>query len=154
MCSSDLYLWFFFFRRSFGAGGAPTSAARQRALQQAGQAMQTAGVALPHDLGGLPLAIGALVLLVLVTLAWVFSLERASLGFTEAEIAFLFPAPITRRGLVHFRLIDAQLRNLIGALFMTLFSSRWMFFGGNALTHAVGWWLIFTSFNQIGRAHV
>ena len=141
------YLWFFFFRRSFGAGGAPTSAARQRALQQAGQAMQTAGVALPHDLGGLPLAIGALVLLVLVTLAWVFSLERASLGFTEAEIAFLFPAPITRRGLVHFRLIDAQLRNLIGALFMTLFSSRWMFFGGNALTHAVGWWLIFTSFN-------
>ena len=141
------YLWFFFFRRSFVATGVPTNAARQRALQQAGLAMQNAGVALPHDLGGVPLAIGALVLLVFVTLAWVSSLERASLGFTEAEIAFLFPAPITRRGLVHFRLIDAQLRNLLGALVMTLFFNRLNFFGGNALTHAFGWWLIFTSFN-------
>ena len=141
------YFWFFFFRRTPFAGGAPGNAARQRALHQAEQAMQTAGVTLPHDLGGVPVAIGALALLVIVTLAWIFSLERASLGFTEAEIAFLFPAPITRRALVNFRLIDAQLRSLLGALFMTLFSNRWMLVGGNMLTHAFGWWLLFTAFN-------
>ena len=141
------YLWFFFMRRSLGLSGAPTVALRQRAFHDPGLALQAAGVALPPDFGGVPLAIGALLLLLIVTLAWVFSLERASLGFTEAEIAFLFPAPVTRRGLVHFRLIDAQLRNLLGALVMTLFSNRWMFVGGNVLTHAFGWWLIFTSFN-------
>ncbi len=141
------YFWFFFFRHSFGETDAPGGAVRRRALHQAGQSLQDAGLTLPTDFGGLPIVIGALVLLVVITLVWVFSLERASLGFTEAEIAFLFPAPITRRGLVHFRLIDAQLRNLIGALFMTLFSNRWMFIGGSPLTHAVGWWLLFTAFN-------
>ena len=41
--------------------------------------------------------------------------QRAALGFSEAEIAFLFPAPITRRGLVHFRLLSVQFRSLTGA---------------------------------------
>jgi len=141
------YLWFFFLRRNQFIGRTPTGATRQPALDQAQHALAAAGVAVPTDLGGVPLAVGALALLVVVTLAWVFSLERASLGFTEAEIAFLFPAPVTRRALVNFRLVDAQLRSLIGALFMTMFSNRWMFVGGNALTHAFGWWLVFTAFN-------
>src|SRR5476649_2640956 len=140
------YFWFFFFRRSFVVTPAG-SGARRQALQQAATAMQTAGVAMPDNLAGVGLAIGAVALLVLATLAWVFSLERASLGFTEAEIAFLFPAPATRNMLVQFRLVDAQLRGLVGALFMTLFTNRWTFLGGNAATHAVGWWLVFTAFN-------
>jgi hypothetical protein len=140
------YFWFFFFRRSFAVAG-PSREAQQRALHNAGRALEDAGVALPTDLGSMPLAIGAAALLVIVTLGWVFSLERASLGFTEAEIAFLFPAPVTRRGLVHFRLIDAQLRSLLGALFMTLFSNRWFFVGGSPLMHAFGWWLIFSAVN-------
>ena len=109
--------------------------------------MQNAGIAPPDNLVGLGLAIGAAALLVIVTLTWIFSVERASLGFTEAEIAFLFPAPATRNMLVQFRLVDAQIRSLFGALFMTLFSNRWMLVGGNAATHAFGWWLIFTAFN-------
>ncbi len=141
------YFWFFFLRRTFTVGSATTRAAQQRALHSAGQALQAAGVGAPEHLTGIGLAIGAMLLLVIVTLAWVFSLERASLGFTEAEIAFLFPAPVTRNTLVNFRLIDAQLRSLVGALFMTLFSNRWMFVGGSPLAHAIGWWLIFASFN-------
>ncbi len=109
--------------------------------------MQDAGFITPDNLTGLGLAIGALLLLLFVTLAWVFSVERASLGFTEAEIAFLFPAPATRNMLVQFRLVDAQLRSLFGALVMTLFSNRWMLGGGSAACHAFGWWLIFTAFN-------
>lgn len=140
------YFWFFFFRHSLG-GDAATRIAQRRALHQAGQALQNAGVALPTDLGGVPLAIAALGLLVGVTLVWIFSLERASLGFSEAEIAFLFPAPVTRDRLVQYRLIDAQMRSLVGAAFMTLFSNRWTFLGGNAATHAIGWWLLFAGFN-------
>ena len=137
------YFWFFFFRHSFSAspaGSAPS-------LQQAGQAMQAAGVTLPGQFADLGLAVGAVLLLVLVTLTWVFSVERASLGFTEAEIAFLFPAPITRNRLVQFRLVDAQLRSLVGVLFMTLLSNRWTFLGGSVLGRAVGWWLVFAGFN-------
>src|SRR3954468_15119236 len=77
------YFWFFFFRRVFVFGGNTTGPGPRRALQQAGRAMENAGLALPHDLAGVPLAIGALALLLIVTLAWIFSLERASLGFTE-----------------------------------------------------------------------
>jgi hypothetical protein len=32
-----------------------------------------------------------------VLLAWMIPHERAALTFTEAEVAFLFPAPVTRR---------------------------------------------------------
>src|SRR3954451_18918991 len=35
--------------------------------------------------------LGALILLVIVALAWILPHERAALAFTEAEVAFLFP---------------------------------------------------------------
>ena len=140
------YFWFFFFRRSFASSVASSTAGR-KLMKETGQTLQAAGLVSTGDYTGVGLAIFAVVLLVIVTLAWVLSTERASLGFTEAEIAFLFPAPVTRTTLVNFRLVDAQLRSLLGALFMTLFSSRWMFIGGSPFAHAVGWWLIFASFN-------
>jgi len=109
------YVWFFFLRRTFMPATVGTGSSR-RAIQQATQVFHDAGIAAPDNLTGIGIAVGAVVLLVLVTLTWVFSVERASLGFTEAEIAFLFPAPATRNMLVQFRLVDAQLRSLIGAL--------------------------------------
>lgn len=137
------YLWFFFFR----AGGNPGGGRRRHAMEQASTTLAQAGAALPEQISAMALAVGALILLVLAVLAWVLSQERASLGFSEAEIAFLFPAPVTRRTLVHFRLIDAQLRSTLGAVFMTLFSARWAFVPGNPAIRALGWWLIFTAFN-------
>lgn len=101
----------------------------------------------PTDWLPLASALGALALLFFATCMWVVPTERAALGFSEAEIAFLFPAPISRRGLVHFRLISVQLRSLAGATIMTLFSQRWTFLDGNPLTHALGWWFIFATLN-------
>src|SRR5207248_1359775 len=92
-------------------------------------------------------AFGALALFVLLALMWVVPTQRAALGFSEAEIAFLFPAPITRRSLVHFRLLSGQFRSLIGATVMMLISNRWSFLGGNAVTHALGWWFVFSTLN-------
>lgn len=92
-------------------------------------------------------ALGSLTLLFVLALIWLVPTRPAALGFSEAEIAFLFPAPVRRRTLIHFRLISSQLRSLLGAAFMVLFSHRWQFLGGNALTHAAGWWFIFSGLN-------
>ena len=89
-------------------------------------------------------SLGALVLFVIVLLAWIFPHERAALTFTEAEVAFLFPAPVSRRTLIHFKLLRSQLGIFFTTLLFTFFSRR---FGGNAWIHAFGWWLIFSLLN-------
>jgi hypothetical protein len=73
--------------------------------------------------------------------------EKPGLTFSEAEVAFLFPAPISRRRLIHFRLLGAQLHILLSAIFFTLLSRGWSFLGGHVLTHIVGWWLVLTVVN-------
>jgi hypothetical protein len=138
------YFYFFFFRR---VGGTPGPRARGGATAQAAEMMQAAQASLPTDWAPVTTALGSLALLGFLTLIWVVPTRRAALGFTEAEIAFLFPAPIARRSLVHFRLLSGQLRSLVGATVMMLFSNRWAILGGNALTHAIGWWFIFSTLN-------
>ena len=138
------YFYFFFFRN---LGGPPARAARHAATSQATQALNLAHAALPIDWLPAVTAFGALALLVFLTLMWVVPTQRAALGFTEAEVAFLFPAPITRRSLVYFRLLSSQFRSLVGAIVMMLFSNRWTVLGGNALTHAIGWWFVFSALN-------
>jgi hypothetical protein len=85
---------------------------------------------------------GALALFVILLLAWLVPHERAALTFTEAEVSFLFPAPVSRRTLIHFKLIRSQLRIFLSALLLTLFTRR---FGGNAWIHAFGFWLILST---------
>ncbi len=87
-------------------------------------------------------SLAAAILLVLVLGAWLLPHERAALAFTEAEVAFLFPAPISRRGLIHFKLLRSQTAILFTTLLLVLVTNR---FGGNALVHAVGWWLILST---------
>ena len=83
-------------------------------------------------------------LFVIVLLAWIIPHERAALTFTEAEVAFLFPAPVTRRTLIHFKLLRSQLRIFFSVLLLTFVSRR---FGGNAWIHAFGWWLMLSTLN-------
>jgi len=137
------YFYFFFFRSLATPPGPRGGAAMPDAARQA---MESA-VTLPADWLPATTAFGSLALLVFITFMWVVPTQRAALGFSEAEIAFLFPAPVHRRSLVHFRLISAQLRSLVGAVVMMLFSQRWSALGGNALTHAFGWWFIFSALN-------
>jgi len=91
-------------------------------------------------------SIGALLLFGIVLLAWVIPHKRAALMFTEAEVAFLFPAPISRRGLIHFKLLRSQLAILFTVVFFTLLSSM----GGSDrpwLIRAAGWWVILFTLN-------
>lgn len=134
------YFYFFFFRPLGSV--APPRPHKLHAVQGF-----DAAALMPVDWLPLVTAIGAVALLFFVVCMWVVPTERAALGFSEAEIAFLFPAPITRRSLVHFQLMSAQARSLVGAAIMVLFSNRWTFLGGNALTHALGWWFVFSGLN-------
>jgi hypothetical protein len=87
---------------------------------------------------------GALALFVIVLLAWLVPHERAALAFTEAEVAFLFPAPVARRTLIYFKLLRSQMGIFFTTFIFTLFSRR---FGGSAWIHALGWWLILSTLN-------
>ncbi len=130
------YFWFLFFRR-LGAG--PSVVVTNVSI-----------LGLPATRGSLALLVaplGALLLLAMITLAWVLPTEKPGLAFTEAEAAFLFPAPLSRRTLIHFKLLGSQFAILFTSLFFTLLSNRWTSLGGNTLTHAVGWWVILSTLN-------
>ena len=102
---------------------------------------------LPTDVLPIVAAIGSLVILLLLVLSWVLPRGSATLAFSEAEIAFLFPAPIARRTLIHYRLLKSQLALAFSSVILTLFSNRWAFLGGSAATHALGWWVILVTLN-------
>ena len=88
---------------------------------------------------GCVLAVGAV-------LAWVVPHQRAALVFTEAEIAFLFPAPITRRTLVLFKLVRSQVSVLFTVFFLTIISHGTNGLEG-ALLRAASWWVILSTIN-------
>lgn len=125
------YVYFFFVRRG-GRGPTP------------GRDPQT-----PFSVDALEIfsTLGALTLLVVAAVSWMLPRRSAGLAFSEAEIAFLFPAPIRRRTLIHYRLISSQLGLALTALVLSLLSNRWTFLGGNAAMHAIGWWIALATIN-------
>ena len=127
--AGGLYFYFYFFRFLFQGAGRHSP-------------HQTALTGLPPEFM-VPLeSLGAAALFIIVVLAWLIPRDRAALTFTEAEVAFLFPAPVSRRTLIHFKLLRSQLRIFISAMFLTLLTRR---FGGHAWTHGFGWWLILST---------
>jgi ABC-2 type transport system permease protein len=124
-----LYFYFYLFR-GFTHGHRPPSAQP---------------LALSPETNGLPQTLAALLFMVMLLLAWILPHSRAALAFTEAEIAFLFPAPISRKTLLHFKLLKSQTAILFSALLLTLIGRGWH--GGHLLTRALGWWAAFSVFN-------
>ena len=91
-------------------------------------------------------SLGALVLFVIVLLAWVLPHKRTALVFTEAEVAFLFPAPITRRGLIQFKLLRSQAAIFLTTLLLAFITNRFGV-GGKMVIHFAGWWLLLSLLN-------
>ncbi|HEU4590817.1 MAG TPA: putative ABC exporter domain-containing protein [Steroidobacteraceae bacterium] len=130
-----VYFYLVFFRRAHrpqfgGHPGAPASPAE----------------ALPADLLPLFGEIGALALLVVLAINWLVP-RHAALAFSESEIAFLFPAPVSRRMLVHYRLLSAQLGIAFTALIFTVVFGRGGGFGDHTWYRFIGWWLILAMVN-------
>lgn len=134
------YLYFFIFRQarvgfSTGPGPGPFGA-------------------LPADPTALLLGVGALALLVTVVVMWIAPGDEPGLRFTEPEIAFLFPAPISRRGLMHFKLVGTLFTSLLQTLFFAaVFSGRSMTTGRGGYIF-VGWWVVlsFVSLHYLGAS--
>lgn len=137
------YFYFIFFRH---LGGPPAGSGTRRTAARTAFSAAPSAEALAATLP-LVAALGALALLAIVMLAWLIPSDRPGLRFTEAETAFLFSAPVSRRALIHFKLLSSQLSILFTSLFFTLISNRWSFLGGNALMHALGWWFVLSTLN-------
>jgi hypothetical protein len=86
---------------------------------------------------------GAAALAAAALLTWLFRKGQPSLGLSEAEIQFLFPAPVSRRALLHYALLKAQAPVLLSAFILTVVSSR-RGIGAAVLTGA-GLWLLLTA---------
>ena len=111
--------------------------------------------------------VAALGILLLMLGGWVFRGERMALAFTAAEVQFLFPAPVTRRGLISFKLFRSQLVILFNAVIWVFvlrrsgsvlaaplrFVGTWMLFSNLSL-HRLGAALVRTSLVEHGRAGV
>jgi ABC-2 type transport system permease protein len=126
------YLWLVLFRRLFATTG---------------PAMAMPGFpSFPAELQPMVTSLAAIaLLLVVLLLGWILPSEKPGLAFSEAEVAFLFPAPATRRMLIHYKLLSSQFGILLTTLFFTFASNRWSFVGGNMATRAIGWWLILST---------
>jgi ABC-2 type transport system permease protein len=124
-----LYFYYYFFRLLFNHGN----------VGVASPGMSPENAALFESAG-------ALVLGTIVLLAWVIPHQRAALVFSEAEIAFLFPAPVDRRTLIHWKLLKSQIGILFTTVLFTLLFRRSMT-GSPAWIRAVGWWVILSTLN-------
>ena len=93
-----LYLWWALFRNSRLGGGPLASIVKT-------------DIAVP---------IASAFMLLSAARWWVFGGERGALAFTPAEVQFLFPAPVSRRQLVHAKLVRMQLAILLNTLIFSV----------------------------------
>ncbi len=98
---------------------------------------------------------GAVAVAAVVAWSWIFTVERRVLAFTPAEVTFLFPAPLSRRQLIHFKLLRSQLVILFNVLLWTLVLS-YDRLGASAWPRAAGVWVLLTtlSLHRLGASFV
>ena len=127
-----VYLWYFLVR-PFGPAGA-----RDSGMNVFGTAME--------------ITLAALVT-VLALSSWLSSRGKLALAYSPAEIHFLFTGPITRRGLLGYKLLRLQIPLLINAVLWVFILRR----GGSALPGGlrfIGTWLVFATLflHRLGAA--
>ena len=133
---AGVYFYFYFYQFLYSSGLG--SSARRQSLEQE---------VMWEHLGS------AILFCATLLLSWVLPSSRAAITFTEAEIAFLFPAPITRRTLIVFKLLRSQLALLFISVFFTLITGRWRA-GAEGWIRAGSWLIILNtiSMHRIGAS--
>ncbi len=71
---------------------------------------------------------------------WITEKDRGPLAFTPAELTFLFPAPITRRQLILFKLARVQFLLFLSALLSSLLARRTGLGATTWVLRAIGFW--------------
>src|SRR5712691_2153533 len=101
------YIYFSFFARS--------RAARAGAERRRTGRVPPPVVVLSAVRAAAPGVVG-IALLAITAAGWLFPLDSGLLDFSESEVQFLFPAPVSRRALLVHRLLRSQLGLLFGSL--------------------------------------
>jgi len=127
------YFWFFIFRRT-----------------------QTSnpGLARIRDISfnGVVVDFVSVVVLLMMIAAWALPRDNGGLDFSEAEIGFLFPAPLRRRDLLLYKILRAQPQALFSAVMLTIIGTRQGYFIGTWAAFSV-MSVYFTMVSQ-GRARL
>src|SRR5258706_11729699 len=128
------YFYFIVFRRMGRRGGGSAAAVTFAQL----------------GLNGVFVDIAAAAVLGLAILVWAFPGDEGGIELTEAEIAFLFPAPLRRRDILLYKVIRSQPQIFLTSLVALFFSRGWF----------VGTWAVFTvaqlyaTMTSFGRARL
>lgn len=93
-----LYFWFFFIRDAGGRGAAAVPAAI--------------------------LGVFGVLIIGYLAWAWLFGTDKTALAFSRAEVALLFPAPVSRRGLILYKLASAQFGILVSVMVWSVLLNR------------------------------
>jgi Putative ABC exporter len=127
------YIYFSFFARF----------RMSRAGEQRRRARTTPPILMVSAVRGVAPGVVGLVLLALTAAGWLLPFDSGLLAFSEAEIQFLFPAPVSRRGLLIHRLLRSQL----GLLFSSLIASVVLpsMSGFSRLRMGIAMWLLLTT---------
>lgn len=87
-----------------------------------------------------------LLMVAMLSSAWLFGSDKLALAFTPAEVSLLFQAPISRRTLTGYKLYRAQIAVLINSLVWVFLLRR-----GNvhlpSYARALGIWVMFSTLN-------
>lgn len=114
LAAAGVYFWSFFLRH-------------RAALQ--------IGAAPPPGFSFLFITAISILVLVIMVLPWAFSGREPGLVFSEAEIQFFFPGPLSRRQLLAYKVLRSQMQIFFTTIIFRLFAFR----GG----HLLGLWLAF-----------
>jgi hypothetical protein len=79
--------------------------------------------------------------LVTLFVTWTLGSDRLSFSFTEAEVTWLLSGPVSRRGIVRYKVAVGLLRTLLSAAVVTLVSRR---VTGGRFPFLLGTWLGFS----------
>ena len=90
--------------------------------------------------------VAALALVGMATYWWIVGSDRSALAFAPAEVQFLFPAPVTRRQLVQFKLVRAQVLILFNILIWSLLLRRGGGEGVMTWLRPISLWVLFSTF--------
>ena len=119
-----------------------------------------------HNPGQVPRAIGTnfndmwvvvatVGLVIFATSWWLFGGDKTTLAFSLAETSFLFPAPLSRRAIIGYKLFRAQLAILINAAIFIFLMRRGIGYLPSGY-RAISLWMLFTTlnFHRVGAALV
>ena len=119
-----------------------------------------------HNPGQVPRSIGptfndmwvvltTLGLVAFATSWWLFGGDKTTLAFSLAETSFLFPAPLSRRAIIGYKLFRAQLTILINAAIFIFLMRRGIGYLPSGF-RAISLWTLFTTlnFHRVGAALV